>query len=406
MRKTINRILAVLFIVFIAVIFSGTMIKYGRNYAYGFFKGYKEQLPENPNVFDNIRARIGRLEYNAGQRLFLRNPLREMNAGIQALAGKDMINIGTHYTVRLSSGGYYDLFTGDFGTEKTDELIAFANRLMEEKNIPTLFAYCHCGLYEDGLIDDIYRDFDNNNECADQLLSAFSAGGVPIVDSRQVYRNKALSINQAIMKSDIHWTHRMAFETAAEVVSVMNAEFGWALNEEALVYENFEDVLYEGLLYGEIAQRLGDMRTEEDDIHLLYPKYDTHIVYDAENEGHVHREGSFYEAIIEPEKLELDASGAYQGKKNTSAYYVYGDYLAEMHTVNEAAAPVRALIFKDSYGTPVSSFLSLACREVYALDLRSTELSMEEWVDRVQPDVVIFAYSQQMLRNFDYVIAE
>ena len=48
----------------------------------------------------------------------------------------------------------------------------------------------------------------------------------------------------------------------------------------------------------------------------------------------------------------------------------------------------------------------MTVRDTYAVDLRSTRLTMEECVAKVNPDVVIFAYSQQTLREFSYDIAE
>ncbi|MBQ3078575.1 MAG: hypothetical protein IJB99_05450 [Clostridia bacterium] len=406
MRKKINIVLSVLFIAFIFAIFAGTMVKYGKNYAYGFFKSYKEEITPDASLYEEIRARINKLESNAGQRLIFRNDMREMNAYFQSLIGKDMLNIGSNYTVQLKYGGYYDLFTGAYDTEKTDELVNFAKKLKEEKGIPTVFVYCHCGLYEEEELHEIYRDFDNNNECADVLLKAFEDGGVICIDSREAYQKASLSIDQAVMRTDIHWTHRMALETAAETVRKMNSALGFSFDEDKLKYGNFNVETHEKLLYGEIAQRLGEAFMEEDDISIMTPKYDTHIVYEAENEGTVRREGTFEEAIVERRKIENDSEGAYEGKKNTQAYYVYGDYLAKTHTVNEDAAPVKILVFKDSYGTPVASFLSLTMRDVYAVDLRSSDMSMNEWVETVQPDAVLFAYSQQMLRNFDYVIAD
>ena len=88
------------------------------------------------------------------------------------------------------------------------------------------------------------------------------------------------------------------------------------------------------------------------------------------------------------------------------AYYIYSTYLAQTHIHNDDGAPLTVLVFKDSYGTPLGAFLSLTVRDTYAVDLRSTRLTMEECVAKVNPDVVIFAYSQQTLREFSYDIAE
>ena len=60
------------------------------------------------------------------------------------------------------------------------------------------------------------------------------------------------------------------------------------------------------------------------------------------------------------------------------------------------------MLLKDSYSAPIGSFLSLLAQDVAAVDLRRSELNLKEWIDQVQPDVVVCAYSMQMLRDDAY----
>ena len=147
MRKHINRILTTALLLAIAVIFIGTMVQYGRNYAYGFFVSYKDLMPRNATVFDDISARIAKLSENVSSRLFLRNPIRQLNAAFQLATGKKIISIAGNDMVKLKCGAYYGLFTGDFTTDKMEELASFAEKLKAEKGISTVFSYCHSGLY-------------------------------------------------------------------------------------------------------------------------------------------------------------------------------------------------------------------------------------------------------------------
>ncbi|MBE5791386.1 MAG: hypothetical protein E7322_04410 [Clostridiales bacterium] len=403
MRKWLNRALAVLFIAFLCTVFCVTMVQHGRMYAYGFFKSYKEKLPKNPTILDNIEARIYKLNGNANERLFLRDEMRVLNARFQSLLGKDIYDVGGKDTVRLANGAYYDMFTQKSTYEKMEELIDFSIRLEEEMNIPTAFVYCHGGVYEESLLPEKYRPMDDNNAFADEFIEAFKKAGISVTDSRVAYRTAGLTPDQAIFNSDIHWTHRMALETAAEAVRNLNRDFDLGLDETALDYERFVDEVHKDIFKGEIAQRLGLGIVDVDDIHLLYPAYDTHIEYTSEKTGvKIEKSGSFSETVVDREKMNIDSDDGY----STTAYYIYGDYLARLHTINKDAADKKILIFKDSYGTPVSAYFTLVAGELIAIDLRSTNESIEAIVREIQPDVVIFAYSQQMLRKFDYVIAE
>ena len=40
--------------------------------------------------------------------------------------------------------------------------------------------------------------------------------------------------------------------------------------------------------------------------------------------------------------------------------------------------------------------------ELYAVDLRRSELSLSEWIEQTRPDAVVLAYSMQMLRQDKY----
>lgn len=401
MRKQINRILTAALLLAIAVIFIGTMVQYGRNYAYGFFISYKDLMPRNATVFDDISARIAKLSENVSSRLFLRNPIRQLNAAFQLATGKKIISIAGNDMVKLKCGAYYGLFTGEFTTDKMEELASFAEKLKAEKGIDTVFSYCHSGLYEDGQLPAGMEGWDNNIECADTLLADFRARGVVVSDSRDAYRASGLTMDEAINKSDVHWSHKMALAAARQTVLTMNEQLGLSLDAEKLDIQNFDEIVYERLLMGEYGRRIGFDNVTPDDIHELWPRYDTHILYEELNDD-VRREGTFREAVINEANLARDPDSGYSEK----AYYIYSTYLAQTHIHNDDGEPLTALVFKDSYGTPLGAFLGLTLRDVYAVDLRSTRLTMEECVEKVNPDIVIFAYSQQTLREFSYDIAE
>ena len=400
MRKRITIALTAVFLAFVLAITCATLIKSGRNFAYGFFKSYTDYLPEDPDVFDNVSARIRKLDYNAENRLFGKKAFNHAYAALQMGLGKQVISVNGSDMVRLTGGGWYNLFSGEITAKKAEEVVDFAHKAEEICGAKTVFAYCHCALFEDGLLPGDTALLDNNTEFADAVLQTLREGGVPVLDSRDSYLTSGLTIDEAANKSDVHWSHRMALAATRDTVRLMNSEFGFDMDDTALDSTRFTDETYENLLAGVYAERLGYRSEMFDDVHLLYPSYETHITYEELNEDMVRREGSFREAMVTEKNLEKNKGKDY----STNAYYIYGHYLAQTHTHNEDAADLTVLVFKDSYGTPMSAYLALAAKDVYAVDLRSTKESEFEWLERVQPDVVVFAYSQQMLRDFEYVI--
>lgn len=401
MRKWVTRALALLLVIGIMTVMGVTLVKYGRNYAYGFFKSYTDYMPVDGDIFDNVSARIQKLDYNTENRLFGRDFFRHLCVAFQELLGKDVIAIGDSKMVKLTSGGYYDLFTDEYNDDKVKELLAFADELKTEYGIPTHLTYCHGTLYEDGLLPGNTALMDTNNAFADEVTEWFRQAGVTVTDSRDTYARAGLTMDTAVNKSDVHWTMRMALEVARDTAEDLR-EIGIGTEPQNLDIDRFIYDYYPSLLVGEYGRRVGENKVIRDDVLVWYPAYETQMLYEelTGDEQGVRREGSFKEAVVNEVNLECDEGRDY----STNAYYVYGHYLAITHTHNENAGDGRILIFKDSFGTPVTAFMGLTAKDVYAVDLRSTKKTMKQWVEELKPDVVVIAYSQQMLRDYEFVI--
>nr|MCR4578337.1 hypothetical protein [Clostridiales bacterium] len=176
MRKTVNACIAVIFIICICTVTVLTLSEYGRKYAYGFFKSYKDRLDDDSDIFDNAEARIYKLNYNAENRLWGRDALRHLTVRFQmALPGKDIVSIGGASMVHLTSGGYYNLMDGPLVQSKIDDITEFAEKAADMSGAKTLFVYCHCALFEDGLLPGDTRYLDNNGTFADEMLASLSA---------------------------------------------------------------------------------------------------------------------------------------------------------------------------------------------------------------------------------------
>lgn len=402
MRNKINKWLAIIFVVAIIGVMAGTLAVYGRSYAYGFFKSYPDYLPKDrePDVFDNISARIQKLDYNANKRIVGLDFLRHLSARTQMISPKQLVDVSTEMA-RLSTGGWINVVSDAFSPEKVRDTIDFVKLAGEWYRIPTVVIYCHPALYDETAQP---GDVDVYNQCipyADRLVEMLRQEGVSVWDSRDTYSGNSISLDIAANKSDVHWTHLMALYTARDGAKYISEQTGFELDWQKLEPELFDRKVYKSLLFGEFARRLGRSMVTLDDVYVLYPSYDTFLTYErADAEGTSYREGSFYDTVIEQEKLVPEEGKDYSEK----AYYVYGSNLARVHTHNEDAPDTTILVFKDSFGQPISMFLSLAARDVYSVDMRSVDHNMEYYVDMVQPDLIILAYCQQSFRNIEVEI--
>ena len=70
------------------------------------------------------------------------------------------------------------------------------------------------------------------------------------------------------------------------------------------------------------------------------------------------------------------------------------------HLVDEG----KILIIKDSFGTPVYSFLALGVHEVRAVDVRLFKESIAEYAKNYNPDIVFMLYNADCFNDqmFDF----
>ena len=173
---------------------------------------------------------------------------------------------------------------------------------------------------------------------------------------------------------------------------------GVELPSERLDIDQFETELHENLFLGKYGQRVGTRNIDPDDITVYWPKYDTNISRYTNYLGRVTElEGPFKESVIRWNYLKR-GSGGY----NIQAYFDYG--LTENHDIytNPDGADCTVLLLKDSYSASIGAFLSLVCDNVIGMDMRRTGTSFEQLVEKYEPDVVVVAYSMQMLRDDAY----
>ena len=186
---------------------------------------------------------------------------------------------------------------------------------------------------------------------------------------------------------------------AQAIANRINEAVDSKMDASLLDIDNFETEFYPKLFLGKYGQRIGTANIDPDDITVYWPKYETSIHRYTNYLGDITDiTGPFRDSVIRWKYLEKDDGKSY----NIKAYFDYG--LTENYDLyeNPDGAPLKILLLKDSYSAPIGSFLSLLAQDVAAVDLRRSELNLKEWIDQVQPDVVVCAYSMQMLRDDAY----
>lgn len=192
--------------------------------------------------------------------------------------------------------------------------------------------------------------------------------------------------------TDHHWKTETCLDIAVRLGEYLNENHGFDIDKGVLDTDNYEfDTLNDAFLGAE-GRRTGRYYIGLDDFTVVSPRFDSdfHVEIDSKETGHEERDGSFEEAIMVPGKDTEHYSF------DDSAYYKYwgGDYSMVEVTNNRNADGKRAVIFKDSYGIPVTAFLTNMFSNITIIDIRyyEGERSVKSIIENVDPDVVLYIY--------------
>ena len=394
----VNRILAVLFVAAIALMSVMTLLtKWDEIYdAVRRMDYLRAYLPEHWNGMDLFNARLRSLESKLGGALWKSEELGYVNSAFQYALGKKMINTGGSQMVKLNTGHLYDLQGPVSAVPKVSEIADLKDLL--DPNLPFLFVYEHPVVYDEGMFPEGYEKLDYGTEFADEAVSLMRARGIDTIDSREVLNASGYSYDELLWKSDQHWTTLAAIVMAREIAREAAEKTGLPIDPNRIDPEGFETKVYEKLFLGKYGQRVGTGLIDPDDIVVYWPAYETEMRRETFYLGQMlNGEGSFREAIVRWDKLERGRSGY-----NINAYMDYGLTENYEHIENRTAPRARILLLKDSYSAPIGAFLSLTASDVYAVDMRRSNRTFPELVEEFEPDIVVVAYSQQMLRDENY----
>ena len=150
-----------------------------------------------------------------------------------------------------------------------------------------------------------------------------------------------------------------------------------------------------------IAAQVGTGNIDPDDITVFWPEYETSISrYTILNDEPSEASGSFKDAAIKWDYLNVEGW-------SIEAYKAYGltEDFEHFHNDNIDNG-VSILIYKDSFGSPVGCFLSLVAEDVYLVDMRKQDEYAPYFVEKYDPDIVVVAYSQQMICGNEYDLLE
>lgn len=399
----LNRILAsaltILFLGFVFLNLGITLVNDGESIydSLRLMSQLKGYLPEDYNALDMLNARIQSFTSQISDSFWMKDEMGYLNSAFQYALGKKMITTGGQNMVTLTTGHLYDLQADTSMESGANNVIAIRDSLPEDT--PFLFVYEHPTLYRDDMLPSGYEALDHSKALAEDVIARLEAGGIEVMDSREVLNNSGFSLEDLLMYTDQHWSTLSALVMARDITARASEITGIALDPSLLDIDQMNTEVYEKRFLGKYGQRVGTGVIDPDDLIVYWPKYDTEIFRSSlRTTSYQDVCGDFRTAVVREDRLEPQEGKSY----NTIGYTYYGQVEAYDFFINPSAPDITIMLIKDSYSAPIGAFLSLVARNVISIDIRHESMDYLEWVEKYDPDIVVMSYSLQMLRNDQY----
>ena len=297
-------------------------------------------------------------------------------------------------TVQLSDGHMTSYIEKKDTSENAQSIINFANECKKSgRNFLYVQAPHKICQYEDSEISGTV-DFSNQN--ADSLLKDITNAGVDSYDLREAIHDEGLDHHALFYKSDHHWLTTTGLWASQKILKYCNTNYGFQSDLSLLDLERFEIKTYPEWFLGSFGKKVTLARTQPDDFQLLYPRYETEFHYRVakENIDAVHD----YSVVYDMEQI--DEKDYYN--KNPYAACNYGDQPLICITNKQDTSNKKIFILHDSFGDCVISCLALGVKDVISLDLRHFNGSVQNYIDKENPDLVVVLYNPTSIEEIDW----
>lgn len=271
------------------------------------------------------------------------------------------------------------------------EELAATRDWLSAQGIPLLYVQApgKLGFSEDGPMPGLEN---NTYQKLNDFLAELDKADIDYVDTREW-----MSGPDGFYDTDHHWTTETCFDIAAGLGRLLNSEYGFNIDEAALDASNYDFETHKDAFLGAEGRRTGRYYAGLDDFTVITPAFDTdfHVEIESKETGHSERDGSFEDTIMDSTKDTVHYSF------DDSAYYTYwgGDYGRAEAVNNRIDDDSSIVVIKDSYGIPVTAFLTNMFHKVNVIDIRyyESDKKIRDVIAEADPDMVMFIYGSGYL---------
>lgn len=238
---------------------------------------------------------------------------------------------------------------------------------------------------------------------ADELMKELQRREIDTLDLRKNLEESGRTVHESFFETDNHWNIDTALWATGEIAKVCNEKYGFTFSLGFCNPENFFVKTFEDFVQGTIGRSVTLWNQGYDDINVFVPKYDTNLRVEIPSRG-LDLVGEFTEVLLNPVNF----------KNRSTVYHCAYDGFAyskppvtEITNYMDVQNNEKSILFlRESFAGPVLAYLSLGVGRVTAVTPEGFTGSIESYIAKEQPDLVIVLYTapttNQMSTKYDF----
>ena len=411
LKKIKQNILPIVFIAVVLAGLFGTMITQGKYIAWNVIKNNGDYR-KSDSIGGILSSYPSAFEGALNESIFLKEKYIDLFGVLQNVMGKDVIP-SSGYTGTIVRGSDNKLYTASSittenqGEYSIEDIAEYSNALIQINNIvkdsgAELLYVQAPQKYHEGVTVPIPIDAQRLIARKDAFLQNID-GKVNYIDLTQMIYDEGLDYDSLIFATDHHWTVDAAFWCYQEICEYLNTNTDYHIDNMYYDADNWDRHVLKNAFLGSSGVRVGRYYVGKDDFSLITPKFDTNFERHYMSTEMLDYKGDFTHCILSAyeELIDGDCSdliwGIYTGSDSS---YVS----IENHSSNNSD---KVLIVKDSFGLPVSAFMSTTCNNLVLYDLRfAHDKPLAQFIQDEGFDLVVFVYNPESLSSTMFSFTE
>lgn len=356
---------------------------------------------DSSSTIDIVKSFISGTEAALNDAVYDKMTLINTNGLFNRIIQKKMINdVVSYNTVYKLNNGQLTYHYPEFGVNIAHKNMAKLKEYLDTVGTELLYVQAPYKVDKyDNQLPHKLPDYPNAN--ADKFLAGLDKLGINYIDFRKVIHDNNFVYEDLFFNTDHHWTTETGFWAYTYLMDYMGDNYGVNYDARNVDKSNFTFTTLEDSFIGSLANRTGTWYAGIDDFTYIYPNFDTSFswtkYYKMGTKGPT-RVGSFEETILFKERVQdLGVPVAYRD----NCYFNGNPAIAKI--TNDNVEDGRVLVVQDSFGKPVSAFLSLNFHQVDVMDLRDyKEMNLIDYLKENEYDYVIVLYNPSVFKQSTY----